>query len=217
MACLFEPKYLVPFEDAWNWQRNWQRELITGSKSSAAVWLLQHSNCYTLGRGASEANLLFDVRNPPCTVYRIDRGGEVTYHLPGQLVVYPVLDLGFYKKDLNWYLRQLEQVLIDVLAKLELKGETITGLTGLWLEGRKVASIGIGCRRWVTQHGLALNIDCDLKGFDQIVPCGIEGSSMGSLIDWIPGITVNEVKQLMRESLENNFEFRLNLKEQIDL
>ena len=217
MAFLFEPKDLVPFESAWSWQRNWQRSLMDGSKSSSAVWLLQHLNCYTLGRGASEANMLFDFNNPPFPVYRIDRGGEITYHLPGQLVVYPVLDLRNYKKDLDWYLRELEQVGLEVLIKLGLKGERIPGLTGLWIEGRKVLSIGVGCRRWITQHGLSLNINCDLEGFELIVPCGIKGNSMGTLNSWIPGIEVGDVQPLMKDCLEDRFEFIFNSKDHDDV
>lgn len=210
MAFLFEPKNFVQFESAWDWQRNWQRSLLSGSNTSSAVWLLQHSSCYTLGRGASEANLLFDINHPPCPVYRIDRGGEVTHHLPGQLVVYPVMDLGLYRKDLDWYLRQLEEVLIEALNRLDLKGERQPGLTGLWIDGIKVASIGIGCRRWITQHGLALNVNCDLKGFSQIIPCGIKGQLMGSLHHWIPGLTVSEVQPLVKQSLEKHFGFLFN-------
>ena len=119
---LFECSEPVPFEMAWIWQQQWQQHLFTKPIAPQAVWLLQHQSCYTLGRGASEANLLFDANNPPVALHRIDRGGEVTHHLPGQLVVYPVLDLRRYQTDLHWYLRQLEQVLIDVLAVLGLAG-----------------------------------------------------------------------------------------------
>ena len=205
MAFLFEPEYFVPYEAAWNWQRDWQKSLLMGRCSSPAVWLLQHSNCYTLGRGASESNLLFDIKKPPWPVFRIDRGGEVTHHLPGQLVVYPVLDLHLYKKDLDWYLRQLEQVLIEVINQFGLKGERIPGKTGLWVEGRKVASIGVGCRRWITQHGFALNVNCDLQGFNHIIPCGLKGDVMGSLEEWIPGIKVFEVQRLIQVSLAKHF------------
>ncbi len=204
-AFLFEPKDLVHFETAWEWQREWQKYLLEEAIASPAVWLLQHQNCYTLGRGASELNLLFNSKEPPHDLYRIDRGGEVTYHLPGQLVVYLVLDLRNYQLDLDWYLRQLEQVLIDVLEALGLQGEQIPGLTGLWLDGRKVAAIGIGCRRWVTQHGLALNVNCELKGFDQIIPCGLRGERIACLNQWIQGLTVDDVQPIMRKCLGNRF------------
>lgn len=207
MTFLFEPKYLVPYEVAWDWQRDWQKSLIFGLRTTSAVWALQHPNCYTLGRGATESNLLFDLNLPPYPVFRIDRGGEVTQHLPGQLVVYPVIDLSLYKKDLNWYLRQLEQVLIDALLCLGLKGERIEGLTGLWLENYKVGSIGVGCRRWITQHGLSLNVNCNLEGFERIIPCGISGHSIQSLDFWIPGIKVSDVQPLVTKCLGTRFGF----------
>jgi len=204
-AFILEPTDLVPFETAWDWQKNWQKHLLETRHLPQAVWLLQHPNCYTMGRGGDEVNLCFDPNDPPSALFRIDRGGEVTHHLPGQLVVYLVLDLHRYKPDLNWYLRQLEQVLIDVLFELGLSGKRINGMTGVWLDGFKVASIGVGCRRWITQHGLALNIDCDLKGFDQIVPCGLKEVRVGRLNSWIPGLTVKDVQPLMRRSLGLRF------------
>lgn len=202
---IFEPTDLVPFEMAWHWQQDWQKGLLQEPFSPQAVWMLQHPNCYTLGRGATNKYLHFDPSEPPFALHRIDRGGEVTHHAPGQLVVYLVLNLRRYRTDLNWYLRELEQVLIDVLDELGLCGERLNGLTGLWLEGRKVASIGIGCRRWVTQHGLALNIDCDLNGFDQIVPCGLSEQKIGRLDSWLPGLRVQDVKPVMRRRLSEKF------------
>ena len=178
-AILVEPTAAVPFEQAWADQRHWQQRLLENPELPEAVWLLQHEACYTLGRGASSAHLHFSLDQPPAPVHRIDRGGEVTHHLPGQLVAYPVLDLRRRQPDLHWYLRELEQVLIDVLAQLDLQGERLPGLTGLWLDNRKVAAIGVGCRRWITQHGLALNIDCELAGFDQVTPCGLSGRAVG--------------------------------------
>ncbi len=208
-AFIVEPKDLVPFQRAWEWQRHWQNKMLEGTCTYPAVWLLQHHDCYTLGRGASEFNLNFSPEKPPSDLFRIDRGGEVTYHLPGQLVVYLVLDLHRYKTDLNWYLRQLELLVKDVLEDLGLNGECIEGLTGVWLNGSKVASIGIGCRRWVTQHGIALNVNCDLKGFSQIVPCGLKNHSVGRLDSYLPGLSVFDVQPLMRRNLAKRFCLKL--------
>ena len=205
-AILFETSGLVPFEQAWIAQRRWQQRLLDDAKAPAAVWLLQHPPCYTLGRGASTQHLHFDPARPPAPLHRIDRGGEVTHHLPGQLVVYPVLDLSRRNPDLHWYLRQLEQVMIEVLAKLGLQAERLPGLTGLWLENRKVGAIGVGCRRWITQHGLSLNVDCDLSGFSLITPCGLEGLTVGRLTEWIPGLTVGQVQPLLVEALAIRFD-----------
>lgn len=203
----------MPFAQAWSWQRGWQERLLKGADSGAeppaeAVWLLQHPACYTLGRGASAAYLLFDPEHPPSPLHRIDRGGEVTHHTPGQLVIYPVLDLHRHRMDLHWYLRQLEQVVIDVVAELGLRAERFAGLTGVWIDQRKVAAIGVGCRRWITQHGVALNVSCRLSGFEAIVPCGLHGRAVGRLSDWIPGLEVSEVQPLIGEALAARFGLR---------
>ena len=205
-AFLFQPAAPVPFERAWRDQRRWQQRLLEESGTPGAVWLLQHQPCYTLGRGASLQHLHFDPAHPPAPLHRIDRGGEVTHHLPGQLVVYPVLDLRRHQPDLHWYLRQLEQVLIDVLDQLGLRGERLPGLTGIWLDNRKVAAIGVGCRRWITQHGLALNVDCDLTGFKRVTPCGLIGREVGRLTDWVPGLTTREVQPLLRNAMASRFD-----------
>ena len=130
----------------------------------------------------------------------------MTHHLPGQLVVYPVLDLRRRQPDLHWYLRQLEQVVIDVLAEIGLEGQRLPGLTGIWLDNRKVAAIGVGCRRWITQHGLALNVCCDLEGFSQVTPCGLAGRAVGRLVDWCPGLTVVDVQHLLRDALAHRLD-----------
>jgi len=195
----------VAFDHAWEQQRLWQQRLFEDPAAPEAVWLLEHPACYTLGRGASVEHLHFDPAQPPLPLFRIDRGGEVTHHLPGQLVAYPVLDLRRHQPDLHWYLRELEQVLIDVLAELGLTGERLPGLTGLWLDGYKVAAIGVGCRRWITQHGLALNVNCAMDGFDQVTPCGLVGRRVGRLSDWVPGLTVQQVQPLLRLALARRF------------
>lgn len=205
-AILVEPTEPLPFEQAWADQRQWQQRLLENPELPEAVWLLQHEACYTLGRGASSAHLHFSLDQPPAPVHRIDRGGEVTHHLPGQLVAYPVLDLRRRQPDLHWYLRQLEQVLIDVLDQLGLRGERLPGLTGIWLDNRKVAAIGVGCRRWITQHGLALNVDCDMAGFTQVTPCGLTGRDVGRLTDWVPGLTAREVQPLLRNAMAYRFD-----------
>ncbi len=205
-ALIFEPSELIDFKLAWGWQREWQNKIIRDSSIKQAVWLLQHLACYTLGRGASENNLLFASKKPPYELLRIDRGGEVTHHLPGQLVTYLVLDLNRYKKDLNWYLRELENVLLDVINELGLSGERRKGMTGIWIHGFKVASIGISCKRWITQHGCALNVDCNLSGFDQIIPCGLEGYKVGKLSSWLPGLKVKDVQPLMKKHLAHHFD-----------
>lgn len=192
-AILFEFERLVPFERAWHAQRQLQQRLLLQPEGPDAVILLQHEPCYTLGRGADPGFLRFDPANPPLPLHRIDRGGEVTHHCPGQLVLYPVLNLQRHGADLHLYLRRLEQVGIDLLAEYGLAAERLAGLTGVWLEGRKLAAIGVGAKRWISQHGLALNVDCDLAGFSRVVPCGLADRPVGRLLDWRPQLTAAAV------------------------
>ncbi|MEB3238686.1 MAG: lipoyl(octanoyl) transferase LipB [Cyanobacteriota bacterium] len=208
-AILLEPSGLVPFEQAWAQQRAWQQQLLTDPMGPERVLLLEHQPCYTLGRGADPAFLRFDPAEPPHPLFRIDRGGEVTHHCPGQLVLYPVLNLQRHGADLHVYLRQLEQVVLDVLDALALPGERSTGQTGVWLQGRKLAAIGVGARRWISQHGLALNVDCDLAGFAAIVPCGIADRPVGRLVDWIPGLTCEQVRPLLLKAFAARFGLQL--------
>ena len=204
-AILFEATGPVPFERAWAAQRQLQQRLLDCPEGPDAVLLLEHEPCYTLGRGASEAFLRFDPAAPPLPLHRIDRGGEVTHHAPGQLVLYPVLNLQRHGADLHLYLRQLEQVVIDLLAGLDLHGERIDGLTGVWLEGCKVAAIGVGARRWISQHGLALNVDGNLAGFAAVVPCGLGDRGVGRRVDWLPGLNSQQLRRPLLEAFASRF------------
>jgi lipoate-protein ligase B len=141
--------------------------------------LLEHPHVFTLGRGA-DARYLLEAR-PGVPVFRVSRGGQVTYHGPGQLVGYPILKLDGHDRDIHLYLRRLEQTMIDALAKLGIAAARRTGLTGVWVDERKIGSIGVGLRRWITLHGLALNVCTDLGYFGVIVPCGIAGVEMTSV------------------------------------
>ncbi|WP_353931077.1 lipoyl(octanoyl) transferase LipB [Okeanomitos corallinicola TIOX110] len=191
--CLLYQIGLVAYLDALAWQRSLLTERIQNPDLDDVLILLEHPPVYTLGQGANLEFLKFDLDKSDYDVHRIERGGEVTYHCPGQIVGYPILNLRRYRQDLHWYLRQLEEVLIRVLANYDLHGERIPGLTGVWLEGRKVAAIGIKVSRWVTMHGFSLNVCPDLSGFERIVPCGITDKAVGSLAEWIPGIKCLEV------------------------
>jgi lipoyl(octanoyl) transferase len=141
--------------------------------------LLEHPHVFTLGRGADERFIIAAPAGVPR--FRVSRGGQVTYHGPGQLVGYPILKLEGASRDVLGYLRGLEQVTIDALAQFGIAAERRPGLTGVWVRGRKLASIGVGIRRWVTCHGVAINVAPDLRYFDAIVPCGIAGCEMTSL------------------------------------
>jgi lipoyl(octanoyl) transferase len=144
------------------------------------VLLLEHEPVYTIGRLLDKSSLRV-VGQLPYPVFETNRGGQATYHGPGQLVGYPILDLRARGRDLHCYLRKLEDLLIDLLQEFEIKGSKVAGKTGVWVEDRKIASIGIGVRKWVTMHGFALNVANDLNGFLSIVPCGLPGVRMTSI------------------------------------
>ncbi len=140
--------------------------------------LLEHPHVFTLGRGANEKFLLAPAGVP---VYRVSRGGQVTYHGPGQLIAYPIVALEGPARDVHAYLRALERAIVNTLAIYGIGAGSRDKLTGVWVGSRKIASIGVGIRRWITLHGLALNVNSDLSFFDRIVPCGIEGCQMTSI------------------------------------
>lgn len=186
----------VPYSKAWEAQQKLVQERRSNPELPDVLILLEHPPVYTLGQGAKLEFLKFDGATEP-ELHRVERGGEVTYHCPGQLVGYPILNLRRHQPDLHWYLRQLEEVLLRVLAVLGLKGARVPGMTGVWVEGRKVAAIGIKVSRWITMHGFALNVCPDLEGFGQIVPCGIPDKPVGSLEQFIPGIEVDRVRAIV--------------------
>jgi lipoyl(octanoyl) transferase len=157
--------------------------------------LLEHPHVFTLGRGADERFVLNPADIP---VYRVSRGGQVTYHGPGQLIGYPIVKLEGAGRDVIRYLRQLEQVLIEVLAMLGIMAQQRAGLTGVWIGQEKIASIGIGFRRWVSMHGFALNVATDLSFFHAIVPCGIADCRMTSITaQGLEAITSESVSQIV--------------------
>ncbi|WP_442939380.1 lipoyl(octanoyl) transferase LipB [Nostoc sp.] len=203
--CLLYNQGLMPYLKAHGWQRSLLTERIHDPSLDDVLILLEHPPVYTLGQGSNSDFLKFDIDKSLYDVHRIERGGEVTYHCPGQLVGYPILNLQSYRKDLHWYLRQLEEVIIRVLAVYGLQGERIPAFTGVWLEGQKVAAIGIKVSRWITMHGFALNVCPDMTGFERIVPCGISDKPVGSLAEWIPGITCQEVRFYVAQSFAEVF------------
>jgi lipoyl(octanoyl) transferase len=163
------------------------RERVAGELTHDLLLLVEHEPVVTLGRSAQAASLplprgLLEQRG--VEVFDVERGGDVTLHAPGQLVGYPILDLGGWRRDLHWYLRQLEEVLIRALARLEISAGRNPGKTGVWTADgkRKIASIGIHVKQWVTMHGFALNVETDLSLFDLIVPCGIPDVVMTSVV-----------------------------------
>ena len=172
----------MPYADAWALQKR-LLEAIGEGTSPETLLLVEHDPVITLGRKAgADANVL-DAGAMP--VLAIERGGDATYHGPGQLVGYPLIRLTDGERDLHRYLRNLEELVIRTLADFGLEGRREPGLTGVWVEGRKLASLGVAVRKWVTYHGLALNVSCDLGGFARLNPCGLESQVMASMATFL--------------------------------
>jgi lipoyl(octanoyl) transferase len=167
---------LMAYAEAYALQESLVQEIAAGS-SPEVLLLVEHPPVYTIGRTGSLENVL----EPGVETVRINRGGDITYHAPGQLVGYPLLNLGRRGRDLRHYLRFLEEVLISTSADFGVAGTRREGKTGVWTDGGKLASIGAGARRWISMHGFALNVSLDLAGFSRIHPCGIVGCPMTSL------------------------------------
>lgn len=201
----------IPYRQAWSWQRSLFEARREDPQLDDVLLLLEHPPVYTLGRGANLAFLQFTPTETTPEVHRIERGGEVTYHCPGQLVGYPILNLKRHQPDLHWYLRQLEQVIIETLTHFGIQGERVAGLTGVWADGAKVAAIGIQVSRWITRHGFALNVCPDLRGFRDIVPCGIADRPVGSLAQLHPNVTVAEAIEPLVAEFARGFDLNPSL------
>ena len=177
----------LPYASALALQRDVARRRITGEIDEDVLLLVEHPPVVTLGRTAKAANLIASpefLASQGVELFEVERGGDVTFHGPGQLVGYPIIDLKRHRKDLHWYLRQVEQALIDSIAQFGILGGRVDKYTGVWVggtSGRKIASIGVHARDWVTWHGFALNVNTDLRYFDLIVPCGITDVAMTSV------------------------------------
>jgi lipoyl(octanoyl) transferase len=173
-----------PYGEVLELQRELRRQRLAGELTQDVLLLVEHDPVVTLGRGTRPASLPLpaaELERRGIEVVEVERGGDVTYHGPGQLVGYPILDLTGHREDLHWYLRQLESALILALGRLGIPAERNPGLTGVWTRGRKIASIGVHVRQWVTLHGFALNVTTQLDRFDLIVPCGIRDVVMTSV------------------------------------
>lgn len=185
----------MPYAAALDVQRDVARRRIAGEVDEDVLLLVEHPHVITLGRSAKQASMLLTPEGLAARgveLFEVERGGDVTYHGPGQVVGYPIIDLKRHRKDLHWHLRQIEQALIDALGSFGIPALRAPGYTGVWVppvadapsrrpEGRKIASIGVHARDWVTWHGFALNVSTDLSFFDLMVPCGIPDVEMTSV------------------------------------
>jgi lipoyl(octanoyl) transferase len=224
----------MAYKDAWDLQEQTLAEMVaqkslvrTASDQGLKVpelpshqlFFVEHPPVYTLGKSGRMEHVLIsdeDRRQKGIEFYKINRGGDITFHGPGQLVGYPIFDLEQFYTDIGKYLRNIEEAVIRVMAHYGLKGDRSPGETGVWLDPeikgreRKICAIGVRCSRWVTMHGFAFNVNTDLDYFNYIVPCGIQQKAVTSLQKELGApLNFDEVKQLMKDKLEEVFEISI--------
>ena len=195
---------LCAYDEVWNLQKEIQAQRIAG-ESEDTLLLVEHEPVYTLGKNADKNHLLQHYPDN-VQIFQIERGGDITFHGPGQLVGYPILDLHNYKKSVSWYMRSLEQVIINTLQKYGIKGEQKEDLTGVWIKDKKIAAFGVRISRWVTMHGFALNVNTDMQYYEGIIPCGILEygvTSMKKLLNH--EVNMKDVKNTLISSFTNVF------------
>lgn len=225
----FEDWGLIDYKEAWDRQeelfgktvelktviRNQQMATVGDENDEAAItpnYLIfcEHPHVYTLGKSGKPDHLLLDEKGlaeKHACYYPINRGGDITYHGPGQIVSYPILDLDNFFTDIHLYLRTLEEAVIQTMAHYGLKGERYPGYTGVWLDAdnekaRKICAMGVRCSRWITMHGLAFNVNTDLDYFKNIVPCGIDDKDVTSMKRELGHeVDINEVKEILKHHI----------------
>jgi lipoyl(octanoyl) transferase len=202
---------LIDYKEAWDMQK-YTSELRHQKKISDIIFLLEHPHTYTLGKIADKKNLISSreyLDNKKISVYNIDRGGDITYHGPGQIVGYPIIDLNEWHNDTHKYLRALEEVIIKTCGHYGINGTRDPKYTGVWIENRKIAAIGIKISRWITMHGFALNVNTDLSLFSGIVPCGIADKDVTSLQKELSrSVSIPEVKEILFSNFVEVFDYK---------
>lgn len=206
---IIEDWSLIPFREAWSRQEEYVREIQKGNRPSTLI-LCEHPPVLTIGREGGEHNVkvsreflyAMNVETIP-----INRGGDITAHNPGQLIGYPLFHLSQFKEDLHWFLREIEEIIIQMLEEYGIESGRVEGKTGVWIEGeRKICAIGLHCSRWVTSHGFALNVNNDLSLFDMIIPCGIPDKSVTSISKELgKSIDMDELKEKCRNRFFSKF------------
>ena len=224
---IYEDLGLIDFKEAWDYQTQLFDATIAikmdnrrdeNNKKITSNYLLfcEHPHVFTLGKSGKETHLLLNensLKARGATYYKINRGGDITYHGPGQLVAYPIFDLDHFFTDIHKYLRFLEEAVIRTLAEYDIIAERVEGLTGVWVDGtkptaRKICAMGVKCSRWVTMHGIALNVKSDLSYFKNIVPCGINDKAVTSIQNELgKEIDMNDVKQKLKINLSKVFNY----------
>ena len=193
------------YKKVWDLQKELVKKRQNGQINDTLI-LVEHEPVYTLGKNADENHIL---QHTPRNVktYQIERGGDVTFHGPGQLVGYPIMDLHNYNKSISCYMRSLEQLIIDTLAEFRVTAERKDGLTGVWVGDEKIAALGVRVTRWITMHGFALNVSPDLTYYSGIIPCGIFEYGVTSMAKQLTDeVAVDSVKQVLIEKFMNQFQ-----------
>jgi lipoate-protein ligase B len=208
-ACRVNDLGLMGYDKVYDLQKQYVHKLLNGG--TQVLLLCEHPSTLTLGRLADESHILIskeELQRRGVNIYHIDRGGDITLHAPGQLVIYPILDLVNFGKNLRFYLYQLEQVAIDLLWSFDIVANRFPQQTGAWVGTKKIASIGIGVRKWISFHGLAINVNTRLELFSMIKPCGlsVEMTSMAEVKKAV--IPMEEVKEKIVECFKKNFQFQ---------
>ena len=220
----FEDLGLKDYQETWDYQEKLFKETIdlkiaqrtnpNASKTENKLLFVEHPHVFTLGKSGSEEHLLLDndgLKENDAVYYKVNRGGDITYHGPGQLVAYPIFDLDYFFTDIHKYMRYLEEAVISTIAEYGLKGERSTGETGVWLDAdkpaaRKICAMGVKASRWVTMHGIGFNVNTDLNYFSRIVPCGIADKAVTSMQRELSRpIDMQEVKDILKRKLAEQF------------
>lgn len=221
---------LVDYKEAWDYQENLFDQIVADKqqkrdgqieiKTPNFLLFCEHPHVYTIGKSGKESNLLINenmLKSRGASLYKINRGGDITYHGPGQLVAYPIIDLDNFGLSIKSYIDHLEEVIIRVLKRYGIDATRSTGATGVWLDAenpvkaRKICAIGVRTSHWVSMHGFAFNISTDLSYFEHIIPCGIQGKSVTSLEKEIGGkVEMEEVSNFVIEEFETVFNMKIN-------
>lgn len=200
----------MSYAEAWSLQKNIFDEVVSGKRNDTFI-MLEHDHTYTLGKVTDKKNLLAtdeQLKEAGINIFEIDRGGDITYHGPGQIVGYPIIDLKRWKQDTHKYLRALEEVIIKTCAEYDLVSGRNEKHTGVWIGDRKIAAIGIKVSRWVTMHGFAFNVNTDLAYFNGIIPCGINDKDVTSLKKELGiEISIEEAKEKLLKNFMKIFDF----------
>ena len=192
------------YQEVWDLQKDFQKKRIEKRLDDTLI-LVEHEPVYTLGKNANKNHLL-QSRDRSVNVFDIERGGDITFHGPGQLVGYPIIDLSHYRRSVSWYMRRLEQLAIDVLKDFGISASRIKGLTGVWVGEEKIAAQGVRISRWVTMHGFSLNVNPDLSFYDGIIPCGIFDHGITSMEELLGSAQdMDDVKAMVVEKFNNLF------------